>query len=198
MEFARIAARHFGTEHHEYYVTPADTWRVAVIAAATTSRSATRRPCRRTIAPGSRASTASAHARRRRRRRAVRRQLALRAAVQLSLYEHIPALDTPRHDRTGGTQRCRADQRLTLLRKASSYVEQARQPMPDRDTRVTTCWPVSARTTSSRQTSSRIDRSQTAVREMREVYAAADARSLINRMLAIDSSSRWPTTTCQR
>lgn len=24
MEFARIAARHFGTEHHEYYVTPAD------------------------------------------------------------------------------------------------------------------------------------------------------------------------------
>ena len=24
MEFARLAARHFGTEHHEYYVTPAD------------------------------------------------------------------------------------------------------------------------------------------------------------------------------
>jgi asparagine synthase (glutamine-hydrolysing) len=24
MEYARIAARHFGAEHHEYYVTPED------------------------------------------------------------------------------------------------------------------------------------------------------------------------------
>jgi asparagine synthase (glutamine-hydrolysing) len=24
MEYARLAARHFGCEHHEYYVTPAD------------------------------------------------------------------------------------------------------------------------------------------------------------------------------
>ena len=47
MEYARIAARHFGTRAHEYYVTPAGRRRRPFPRSRprTTSRSATRRPC---------------------------------------------------------------------------------------------------------------------------------------------------------
>ncbi len=58
--YARIAARHFGTEHHEHYVTPAEL--VAAIPTGrrltTTSRSATPRRCRPSSARRWRASTA--------------------------------------------------------------------------------------------------------------------------------------------
>jgi asparagine synthase (glutamine-hydrolysing) len=43
MGYARIAARHFGTQHHEYYVTPADV--VNAVPRFTTSRSAILRLC---------------------------------------------------------------------------------------------------------------------------------------------------------
>ena len=44
MGYARIAANHFGTQHHEYYVTPDDlVATMPAVAGVTTSRSATRR-----------------------------------------------------------------------------------------------------------------------------------------------------------
>jgi asparagine synthetase B (glutamine-hydrolysing) len=59
MEYARIAAKHFGTEHHEYYVTPDDLVRsIPPWRRTTTSPSATPRCCRPTTAPRWRARTA--------------------------------------------------------------------------------------------------------------------------------------------
>ena len=79
MEYARIAARHFGTDHHEYYVTPDDlVERIPHVAVAL-------RPAVRQLVGAARVllrqararSRRDADARRRRRRRALRRQLAL-------------------------------------------------------------------------------------------------------------------------
>jgi asparagine synthetase B (glutamine-hydrolysing) len=52
MAYARVAARHFGTEHHEYYVTPDDLVRsIATVAAALRPAiRAIRQRCRRTTA----------------------------------------------------------------------------------------------------------------------------------------------------
>ena len=87
MAYARIAARHFGTEHHEYYVTPDDLVRsIADVAAFI-------RPAVRQFVGAARVLLRALGARRRRqpparrrrRRRALRRQLALCQAAGLRL-----------------------------------------------------------------------------------------------------------------
>ena len=95
MEYARIAARHFGTEHHEYYVTPDD-----VVAAIPLIAAAYDQPFGNASAVPTyycaswRATTASpGMLGGRRRRRAVRRQRALRASsISFALYERIPGI----------------------------------------------------------------------------------------------------------
>jgi asparagine synthase (glutamine-hydrolysing) len=87
MEFARIAARRFGTEHHEYYVTPDD-----LVASIPTWRRTTTSPSAiQSVLPAyycakmARDDGVTQAAGRRWRRRTLRRQFALRQAAHLRL-----------------------------------------------------------------------------------------------------------------
>jgi len=132
MAFARIAARHFGTEHHEYYVTPADLIRSVPEVAASYDQ------------PFGNSSVLPAYyCARMARETGATRMLAGDGGDELfggnsryakqrifGWYGHVPGplrsgllepllLHTP----LGG---------LPLARKGRSYIEQARVPMPDR------------------------------------------------------------------
>ena len=98
---------------------------------ATTSRSATRRRCRRISAPSSRSDAGvDADARRRRRRRALRRQLAL---CERQAVHRLRACSRPREALADRAARARpAAASVPLLRKGARYVEIARTPLPGR------------------------------------------------------------------
>jgi|KBSSwiStaDraftv2_1062776.scaffolds.fasta_scaffold29282_4 asparagine synthase (glutamine-hydrolysing) len=131
MVYARIAARHFGCVHHEYYVTPAD-----VVDAVPDIAAAYDQPF------GNASAVPTYYCARLARRHDVSRLLAgdggdelfggnERYAKQqlLGLYAHLPpavrsALIEPLLDAVPSMRR------LPLVRKIHSYVEQARPPMP--------------------------------------------------------------------
>ncbi|HET7031791.1 MAG TPA: asparagine synthase C-terminal domain-containing protein, partial [Casimicrobiaceae bacterium] len=75
--------------------------------------------------------------------------------------------------------------RVPVVRKAVSYVEQARTPMPDRMQAYNLLIRLSLDRVLTREFVASID-PDAPLREQREVYSASDARSLINRMLAFD------------
>lgn len=132
MAFARIAARHFGTDHHEYYVTPDDLVRTIPDVAASFDQ------------PFGNSSVLPAyHCARIAREAGVSRLLAGDGGDELfggnsryakqqvfDAYSHLPQwlrsrLLEPLFAR-------RSDARWALARKASSYIEQASLPMPER------------------------------------------------------------------
>lgn len=132
MEYARIAARHFKTEHHEYYVTPEDVVRGVPDVATHYDQPF-----------GNSSALPAYHCARMAKEDGVTRIMAgdggdeffggnSRYAKQriFNWYRHFPGLL-----RTGvlepvlGTA---AAGRVPLVRKAASYVEQASVPMPDR------------------------------------------------------------------
>jgi asparagine synthase (glutamine-hydrolysing) len=132
MEFARLASRRFGTEHHEYYVTPDDLVRSMGSVAAHYDQ------------PFGNSSVLPAYyCAKMAREDGVTKLLAgdggdelfggnARYAKQrvFGYYEHVPGFL-----RSGVLEpllTSRAAQGLGLLRKGGSYVEQARVPMPDR------------------------------------------------------------------
>ena len=133
MEYARIAARHFGCEHHEYYVTPQD-----VVDALPKIAASYDQPF------GNASAVPTYYCARFAREHGIERLLAgdggdelfggnERYAKQhlLGLYQNVPGplrrtliepmllASTPLH-------------RLALLKKLRSYIEQARPPMPQR------------------------------------------------------------------
>ncbi len=132
MEYARLAAKHFKTVHHEYYVTPDDLVRsIPAVAAAYdqpfgNSSALPAYYCAKVAA-----------------KNGVTRMLAGDGGDELfggnsryakqklfGWYQHLPAtlrsrLLEPAFDN-------RIANRLPLVRKASSYIEQARTPMPER------------------------------------------------------------------
>jgi len=132
MEFARIAARHFGTEHHEYYVTPADLVKSIPAVAASYDQPF-----------GNSSALPSYYCALMARDDGVTRILAgdggdelfggnLRYAKQriFDMYRHVPAsvrsaVLEPWLGRPG-------ERSTALLRKAASYVDQARRQMPGR------------------------------------------------------------------
>lgn len=132
MEFARIAARHFKTEHHEYYVTPEDLVRSIPAVAGHYDQPF-----------GNSSALPSYYCAKMAREDGVSKLLAgdggdelfggnTRYAKQkmFGWYEHVPALIRNRlMEPLLGT---RAAATIALTRKAGSYVEQARVPMPDR------------------------------------------------------------------
>ncbi len=132
MEFARIAARHFKTEHHEYYVTPDDLVRSIPAVAAHFDQ-----PFGNSSALPAYYCAKMAH------EDGVGKLLAgdggdeffggnSRYAKQrvFGWYGHVPAaLQKSVMEPLLGT---RAAASFPLTRKAGSYVEQARVPMPDR------------------------------------------------------------------
>jgi asparagine synthase (glutamine-hydrolysing) len=132
MDYARIASRHFGTEHHEYYVTPDD-----VVDALPMIASAYDQPF------GNASAVATYYCARLAKSDGVTRLLAgdggdelfggntrYAKQYQLSLYEKLPA--SLRRTLIEPLLSARGSAAFPLVRKARSYVEQASRPMPAR------------------------------------------------------------------
>ena len=186
MEYARLAARHFGTQHHEYYVTPDDIVDVVPRLAALHGQ------------PFANSSAVPAYCCARLARSAgVDCLLAgdggdelfggnARYAKQyiFSHYERIPA-----QLRRGLIEpACREIGRLGRIpgiSKAISYVEQASIPMPERLETYNLLSRLGLDEVLTTEFATRID--PTAPQALnREAYLNPTARSLINRMLALD------------
>jgi asparagine synthase (glutamine-hydrolysing) len=132
MEYARLAARHFKTEHHEYYVTPADLVRSITDVAASFDQPF-----------GNSSALPSYYCAKMARDDGVSKILAGDGGDELfggnkryakqkvfGFYEHVPhLLKGSLMEPLLATQAGRA---FALTRKVASYVEQARVPMPDR------------------------------------------------------------------
>jgi len=186
MEYARIAAKHFGTDHHEYYVTPDD-----VVAAIPQIAAAYDQPF------GNSSAVPTLYCARLAKEDGIERLIGGDGGDELfggneryakqyvfSLYERIPA--PLREGLVGPLIRGIAPASgFRLLHKAKSYVEQASLPMPAR-----------------LETYNLIDRigrehiftadflrtvnCNAPLMHIEEIYRSTDAQSLINRMLALD------------
>lgn len=186
MAYARIAARHFNADHHEYYVTPDDVVRsIPDIAAACDQ-------------PFGNSSVVPAYFCAKMAKEAgIDTMLAgdggdelfggnTRYARQrvLSIYGSVPALIRARLvepallGHTGLS-------RIPGLRKAQSYVDQARLPMPDRLQTYNLLTRIGATDVLTPEFLSSVDPEQP-LREQRAAYSASTAQTLVNRMLAYD------------
>jgi asparagine synthase (glutamine-hydrolysing) len=184
MAFARIAARHFGCQHHEYYVTPADL--VAGIPGVATHYD---QPF------GNSSALPAFYCAQRARQDGVTHLLAgdggdelfggnLRYAKQrvFSWYDDVPsALREGVLARLPGS----ALAGLPLLRKAASYVSQARVPMPDRLQSYNLLERLGLLEVLSEGLLARVDTGGPQAQQ-REVWAVVRADELVNRMLAFD------------
>jgi asparagine synthase (glutamine-hydrolysing) len=185
MTFARIAARHFGTEHHEYYVTPADLIRSVPEVAASYDQ------------PFGNSSVLPAYyCARMARDTGATRLLAGDGGDELfggnsryakqrvfGWYGQVPgvlrhAVLEPLLLRTplGG---------LPLARKGRSYIEQAQQPMPDRYQPYNLIIRQGLDLVFTRSFLAEVDPAAP-VRQQREVWAAARTGDELNRELAYD------------
>ena len=185
MAFARIAARHFGTEHHEYYVTPDDLVRGIPWVAAHHDQPF-----------GNSSALPTYYCALKAREDGVTRLLAgdggdelfggnsryakqrifgwyagVPDGVRSALLEPLFGLDAIAH--------------APLLKKGASYIEQARVPMPDRLQMYNLLRRLGAETVFTPTLLALVDR-ELAVQRQREVWALADASTEINRTLAFD------------
>ena len=132
MEFARLAAKHFKTEHHEYYVTPDDLVRSIPTVAAHYDQPF-----------GNSSALPAYYCAKMAREDGVSKLLAGDGGDELfggnsryakqrvfGWYDHVPGF--LRKGLMEPVLDTRAAASLPLTRKAGSYVEQARVPMPDR------------------------------------------------------------------
>ncbi|MDP1532198.1 MAG: asparagine synthase C-terminal domain-containing protein, partial [Rubrivivax sp.] len=185
MEIARLAARHFGTEHHEYYVTPADL--VASIPAVAASYD---QPF------GNSSALPAYYCAMMARDDGVTRILAgdggdelfggnLRYAKQrvFDLYAHLPAaLRSAVLEPWLGAP---GERPTALLRKAASYVDQARRPMPGRMDVYNLLERLGVQTVLTPGFLSQVDRSGPG-QQQQAVWDSATAASSVNRHLAFD------------
>ena len=187
MHYARIAARHFATDHHEYYVTPDDVVETIPLIASVFDQ------------PFGNASALPAYYCGRMARNDGLDLLLggdggdelfggnVRYAKQyiFSLYDRIPAalrnyllspfiLSLPE------------DKEFKLLRKARSYVAQATVPMPHRMETYNLLAHYGFETVFSPELLAKIDTAQPTLLIERTYQDVSHARSLINRMLAFD------------
>jgi len=186
MHYARIAARHFKTDHHEYYVTPDDL--VASISQVAASYDQ----------PFGNSSVVPAYYCAKLARESGAAKILggdggdelfggnSRYAKQrvFGVYDHLPrsfrsSLLEPLLGGSGPFTR------LPLIRKAASYVEQARVPMPDRLQMYNLLTRMGLAEVLTPEFLGSVD-PESPMRQQRAVYAATDARSPINRMLAFD------------
>ena len=186
MEYARIAARHFKTDHHEYYVTPDDLVASIPLVAASYDQ------------PFGNSSVVPAYYCAK-----VAREFGgtrilggdggdelfggnTRYAMQrlFGFYGQLP-----RMFRGGLVEPVLGDTRrvarLPLIRKAASYVEQARVPMPERTQMYNLLTRLGVAQVLTPEFLASVD-IESPMRQQREVYAACTAGSLINQMLAFD------------
>ncbi len=185
MEYARIAARHFAADHHEYYVTPADVAdAIPLIAAAydqpfgNASAVPTYLCAKRAVEDG------------------VVRMLAgdggdeLFGGNERYARQHTLAL----YGRLPGAVRGLVDaavfglpgaSKVGILRRGQSYVAQARQPMPARYQSYNLLDRLGPEYVFAPEFLREVDRGEP-LAQMQQVYDDADATSLINRLLAFD------------
>ncbi|CAL95863.1 asparagine synthetase B family protein [Azoarcus olearius] len=185
MEYARIAARHFGADHHEYYVTPDDLLdgipRVAVHYDQPFGNSSA-------VPAWICASRAQDEG--------VARLLAgdggdelfggnTRYAKQrvFGWYDSVPGL--VRRGMLEPVLALPGMGRIPLMKKGVSYVEQARVPMPDRMHMYNMLLRLGTREVFEADFLARIDVDRPQ-QQQREVWQASSARSQVNRMLAYD------------
>lgn len=185
MEFARITARHFRTEHHEYYVTPADLVRSIPAVAAHYDQPF-----------GNSSALPAYYCARMAREDGVSRLLAgdggdelfggnTRYAKQrvFNLYRHFPALM-----RRGVMEPLLATSlagRVPVVKKAASYVEQAKVPMPDRLQMYNLIMRLGVGDVLTPELLARIDL-QSPLHQQQAVWRAAGACSAVNQQLAFD------------
>lgn len=186
MAYARIAARHFGTDHHEYYVTPDD-----VVDAIPEIASVFDQPF------GNASAVPSYYCARMAQQDGIERMLGGDGGDELfggneryakqhvfSLYERLPVplrasiVEPIAFGIPGG-------QRIPLVRKARSYIEQATIPMPARLETYNLLERYGCAQVFSTAFIDAIDASNPLDR-LNEVYRQSNAHSLINRMLALD------------
>jgi asparagine synthase (glutamine-hydrolysing) len=187
MAYARIAARHFGTEHHELYLTPDDLVRSIADGRCfdTINPSEIRRRFPRTTARASRAPMESAAC-----SPAMEATSSLAATRDMHCNGSSACTVTCRDfcARASSSPSCGSAPctRYRSLRRGASYVEQAKMPMPERmqlynllrrlgirrDPDCPASWPSRRRPTQRRQ--------------QRSVWQEADASSELDRTLAYD------------
>ena len=186
MEYARIAARHFSTDHHEYYVTPDD-----IVAAIPQIAAVFDQPF------GNASAMPTFYCARMAKKDGLNRMLGgdggdelfggnARYAKQhiFSLYENVPSvlrkgvLEPMVFNLPGGDS-------LPLVRKARSYIEQASIPMPARTETYNLLERYGYESVFTKEFMAGVNPQAPAV-SMDEVYHQSDAGSLINRMLAFD------------
>lgn len=186
MHYARLAARHFGTAQHEYYVTPQD-----VVDAVPAIARAYDQPF------GNASAVPTFYCARLAQLDGIARMLGgdggdelfggnARYAKQWQLahYAKVPA-PLRRLMIEPLARRLPAPAALPLLAKAKSYVEQASLPMPDRYESYNLLERLGPRNVLTDDVLAQVD-CRAPLAHMRSVYEGADARSLINRMLALD------------
>jgi len=186
MAYARIAARHFHTDHHEYYVTPAD-----VVAAIPIVAAAYGQPF------GNASAIPTYFCAKIARQDGVARMLGgdggdelfggntrYAKQYQFSLYGRLPQTL-----RTRGIEPLLLGlpgiDRMPLLRKARSYVAQAKLPMPERYESYNLLERLGPANVLDAEFLAGVDPSRP-LALMSEAYENAHAGSLINRMLALD------------
>ncbi len=185
MEFARIAARHFGARHHEYYVTPDDL--VRSIAAVASSYD---QPF------GNSSALPAFYCAQVARDDGVQRLLAGDGGDELfggnSRYAKQRVFgwygDVPAGLRSGLLEPLLQRSplgRAPLLRKGASYIEQARVPMPERLQMYNLLRRLGAEQVLSPQFLAQVDQDGPAAQQ-RQVWALARADSEIDRTLAFD------------
>jgi asparagine synthase (glutamine-hydrolysing) len=185
MHYARIVARHFGTDHHEYYLTPDD-----LVAAIPEVAAHYDQPF------GNSSALPAYFCARRARANGVRHLLAGDGGDELfggnaryvlqrifGWYDAVPAVIRHRllepffdHD---------AVRRVPLLRKGSGYTAQARTPMPDRLERHNLLCRLGAREVLTAEFLGQVDE-QAPLREQRDVWRSAICADEIDRTLAYD------------
>ncbi|TFW30673.1 asparagine synthetase B family protein [Massilia horti] len=186
MEFARIASRHFGTEHHEYYVTPDD-----VVAAIPQVASAFDQPF------GNASALPAYYCARLARADGIERMLGGDGGDELfggneryskqhifARYERVPGLlrkgllEPAVFNFPGGRH-------IKLVRKARSYIEQASVPMPARLETYNLLDRYGAAAVFTDEFLADVDPGRPLV-SLADTYGRSEAGSLINRMLELD------------
>ena len=185
MEYARLAARHFGCDHHEYYVTPDDLVRLIPEVAAHQDQ------------PFGNSSTLPSYfCALKAREDGVTRLLAgdggdelfggnTRYAKQsvFDWYDGVPAF--LRHGLLDPLSESGVLDRIPLLCKGASYVRQARVPMPDRLQTYNLLERLSQVQVLTPGFRARID-AQGPLAQQRAVWTESAGASFVNRMLAFD------------
>ena len=185
MEYARIAVRHFGTNHHEYYITPDDLVRGMPAVAASYDQPF-----------GNSSAVPAYYCALRAKQDGIDKLLAgdggdelfggnTRYAKQrvFGIYDALPGI--LRKGLAEPITDSGLFDHIPLLKKGASYVRQARVPMPDRMQTYNLLMRMGLDEVFTADFRAQIDTAEPE-RHQREVYGACPPASLVNKMLAYD------------